>query len=408
MGFFNVPRGPADWGDLLYQPTWADEYRTNPEWAKMTWVHAGILILMLVFVIVFLTVLLLVVETFTWIMILVSVFTLLFFIRSAFEVRKEISDFYSRMPPRIYEKGVTLVKVPFKKGYRKEEELVPFEKVVKVRMEDFGHHDFFGREKKIMTLVYTEEDGAERMQAINNWVEDEDDISPYVRAIHNIDPHLIDDEIMKFIDPLSQDLERYELPSFHPKRLVVAMVLTSIVVTSIIAIIGSAVLVAAGGLEMGLLVPMIFIYPVSLGVGLITPHAIERNRFRSLLLTRTHANQAGLQIDLEGWNPLFLSSIKTVPLSSIKRIELNFTPALRSYSNIVLSNGQIIFNPQWVFREFAELEDLEPVENHLNNPKVSQTPFPHLPKTRRRRLVQTSLLYLLMILVSGLVSNLVI
>ncbi len=403
MGLFNVPRGPSDWGEILFQPKWADKYRTNPERAQLTWVHAGLLILLLGIVIVILMTLLILVETITLMMVLVSAITLAFFIGSAYVVRKEIIEFYTRMPPRIYEKGVTLVKVPFKKGYRREEILVPFDKVVQVRMVDFGHRNFFGGEKKCITLVYRVEDGSERSQEINNWVEDEDDVSPYVRVLHDIDPHLIDDEIAGILDPLSQDLERFDLPSFQPKRLIVGMVWSSLVVTSIIAVfIGFAFV----GLGMGptQLFALSIMYPTLLAVGVLTPYLIEKRRFNSLLITRTKGDRTGLKIDLEEWNPVFLFPIYNIPSASIERIDLHFTFALSIFTNVIVTSGQVIFNPGYVFKEFAELGFYGPVENRLVNRMVSLSSFPVVPRANRKRMIQASLLYLLMILVSGAVS----
>lgn len=123
-GTRGIPRGPVEWGRILYQPKWAGErrYKSGRE------VYMDGILLAMGLLLVGLGVFMMFVDTLG--LMLVGIGLMIVFMGYA-SARSKVR----RMPFRMYERGVTLTEVPFGQGWRRRETLVPYEMVERVHVE---------------------------------------------------------------------------------------------------------------------------------------------------------------------------------------------------------------------------------------------------------------------------------
>ena len=153
-----IPRGPPEWGEIIYEPRWVYESKYR-EFGRI-----GLHLSFAIFA-----------SVISFILIIMNIneydethvypFIILFFIAFPTGIY-EILMLYKSMPFRIYEKGVTQPFIPFRMGMHREEILIPFSRVHSIRFNKWGS----------ITLGYLSEDGSKKRSLIDDHSPDDIDI----------------------------------------------------------------------------------------------------------------------------------------------------------------------------------------------------------------------------------------
>ena len=185
-----VPRGPAEWGDLLYEPQWAKERRFEDTTDVMMGLFVVVCAIALILVVIDGiirqrppiedTLLLLGIIVFT-------AFTPLIFLWP--ELRK--------MPFRVYEAGVTNHEVTMLQGFSRRDQLISSAKVMRI---DFDAISSTGPSQ--MEIVYVGPKGESILLLTRGVVDDPLEV---MLALHKILPDRLDEKAYEYMDPDGDD-----------------------------------------------------------------------------------------------------------------------------------------------------------------------------------------------------------
>jgi len=183
--FLALPRGPAEWGRLLYEPDWSRRFFLQ----ELQAVFVPPMVLALLWIIVGDVVRGNVIpgrENYAAMFVAMTVgAALLCFYLVTLELR--------RMPFRVYETGFTLERVPFALGLHRRGVLVPAERITSVtlrrRRSDTG-------DQYSVVVGYTGEDGATRSLEVRP-----DDPLTALQALARIAPERMGDDVKALLDP---------------------------------------------------------------------------------------------------------------------------------------------------------------------------------------------------------------
>lgn len=187
MGLFRpVPRGPPEWGELLYEPVWASEWRfKNQRLVNLLFALE-----------------LLVVALFGTLVILgrdddslSHVMSLVLASLYCFQGLVVLLFLGTMMPLRVYREGVALPTVPVLTGIRDAEERVPLERVRGVELEVINKLQGF----QSIKLTYLTGKGKERWTYVSNI----DDPLRALRALQQVVPDALDPSIAVLLEDAS-------------------------------------------------------------------------------------------------------------------------------------------------------------------------------------------------------------
>jgi len=185
-----VARGPAEWGEVLFEPTWAKSrrfYDRGNLWMSIC------LLAMAVAMVFFLPISVPGFNAVDLMMIGIGTVVLLM----GYSMLKQAA---TMMPFRIYSRGFTSVKVRLVQGLQRREELVGFDRLKTVRVKAFESPSYT---LSVLQLVYVDEEGNE--QVMNLDFEDPDTPLDVMMTFSTMVPEKTDKSVLSCLLPVVKE-----------------------------------------------------------------------------------------------------------------------------------------------------------------------------------------------------------
>jgi len=305
----------------------------------------------------------------------------------------------SSRPPRAYENGITLIRVPFRVGWRNGDVFVPWSSIKGIWFEQVkGEWDPF------LHMEYMGPEGSTQYTAYDVWDYFHDDIYPFVKVLETHVPDRLHDEVRSILDIEGRNLEMGEPVRLQGTVLYRSFVLVSIGFGVVFNVAFAFLFLNQGNETLGLLITLTLAFPISLVFSLAFALPSESLLLGRSEILRTHVSSDGIIADTEGWGPFLIRSLNPMPWGMIKRLELRFNPSGQPYCVIILADGQEVWRGRWIFKDVLSTGRFRLKENHLLNDQVSDVTVPKVKSIRWKSVTEIALVNLLAILLTTVIA----
>ncbi len=332
-----VPRGPVEWGDILYEEEWAKKRRWEDRGS--VFLPAGVLFLSVLFII--LGLLLSIVDhpaaffvAFMGLLLLLAIFPVLAILLVS-EAKK--------MPLRVYERGFTKRSVPFADGVQRKEHLVPKRDITWLQLTSTGGG--YGTLHHLKLKHRAPLGGTEDFD--HAW----SDGDPFVRAIVRILPGDVRRDAETFLDTQAVRKARVPWPEetfvfgdwkvghySAPISLLAVLLLTAAMVVLLGPWSGadSAPLASPTGVMLMFVLSALIAALILVFVG---PMAAERVRMELYHAGILRGGSVAFRVP--SWTKLFLVSSGSIPLSDLAEVRhVNDEGHIGTQGALVTSSGE--------------------------------------------------------------------